>query len=587
MGFLAGFGPLLGTFLLHPDLWSERGLNELNVPAAVPATVEALVKDWNILAPLAWENFLSLSVLPAEDRFYFAPFLLAPEALLLILGTAALIWSWRRPGAFLLLLAAGGVLFTGGTLIEASRIPAFVHWTPVFPIFYVAIALPLVAWARGWRRLDRRLGVLAAVLLAGGLVWDSAANAQAYLGQYPAAVPSWQSLDAAQGRLVAQQAPGTRLRFVAAPWPEFRPNIAAMMGPQVDSADLLNPSRELPLPGARGHDLAFAFYLDQEGYRPLVQALYPGGRLGAMRTPDGEHIATTYTVPAAQADARYGVAVTLQPDAPGAATRQAQVPRIGALPDGGPTYPLTATWSGAVYMPAGGPVTPSVAGAPGAVLTLQGGPAPPGRPVTLEPGWLPFTLQAHLTAPADVRLLLARGGAAPAEPGPGALWPLPAGQGLAVSFADAPGVHRLDPFIGGALRAGPAPTDPAFLPLGLTMGGSGAIRWAGQVQIAAGTTTFWLRTPGPALLQIDGKPVLQVCPPGPSDPNGARAAVPLPGGWHDVTLDFAGGAADRLEWAWTPPGGARSLVPPAALRPPLDAAGAIAWPDPPGTLRCP
>ena len=36
VGFLVGFGPLLGYFILNPKMWAERGLSVLNVPAVIP-----------------------------------------------------------------------------------------------------------------------------------------------------------------------------------------------------------------------------------------------------------------------------------------------------------------------------------------------------------------------------------------------------------------------------------------------------------------------------------------------------------------------------------------------------------------------
>src|SRR6185503_7086919 len=148
------------------------------------------VENWNILAPLLFRNFLGLSIVPARDSVYYLPFLLSFEAVLVVLGAAVLIWRWRQPASFLVLLWALSVVLTGGTLIDASTIPNFAHWAPAFPAFFLALALPLALWLgpilRSARPVLRGAG---AALLATLLVADLAANAHTYLVRYPPRVP--------------------------------------------------------------------------------------------------------------------------------------------------------------------------------------------------------------------------------------------------------------------------------------------------------------------------------------------------------------------------------------------------------------
>ena len=51
VGFLAGFGPLLGYFLLHPEMWTSRALTKMNVPPEIPLTWDAVVRDWTSSPP--------------------------------------------------------------------------------------------------------------------------------------------------------------------------------------------------------------------------------------------------------------------------------------------------------------------------------------------------------------------------------------------------------------------------------------------------------------------------------------------------------------------------------------------------------
>ena len=218
LGFVIGFGPLIGYFIQQPEMWAGRGLQYLNVPTLLPATWQGWVDNWKILAPLLFQNFLGLGVLPGRDTVYYLPFLLPFEAALVVLGAAVLIWRWRQPASFLVLLWALSVVFTGGTLLSATTIPNFAHWAPAFPTFFLALALPLALWFGPIFQSARpRLRAAGAALLATLLVADLAANAHAYLVRYPPRVPPDESLDTIHGRFLASVG-DARVRIVGFTW---------------------------------------------------------------------------------------------------------------------------------------------------------------------------------------------------------------------------------------------------------------------------------------------------------------------------------------------------------------------------------
>jgi 4-amino-4-deoxy-L-arabinose transferase-like glycosyltransferase len=590
IGFLAGFGPLLGYFLQYPQMWVSRGLSIMNVPAQIPATWAGWMSDWQILAPLAWRNFLGLSVEPGRDLVYFAPLLLPAEAVLLVLGLALLIRRWRQPAAFLLLLAAGGVVLTGGTLLDATTIPNFAHWTPAFAVIYLALALPLALCLQALHRMPRRVWLVSGAMLAIALVADAGANLYSYLIVYPPRVPPDRSLEALQGRYLASIGDQARVRIAGVTWQPFNPEIAALLSPQTPAGDLLNPSRELPLPGDPAHDLAFVFYNDQEPLLPVVQAYYPGGQMTALQTPDGNHVATAYRVPAAQAGALYGVQAEMR--AAHIVNRvewSGLLPAFGALPPDTLAYPVIATWSGAVYVP-GGSVRVQVVGDPAAPVWVQGQPVGPDTPMAVEPGWVRIALQAQLTGPRPLQLLLQAGADPPAEIPAARLWPAPPNQGLAVTLSGPGGpVHRIDPFVSARVVQVGASHDPAPLSAGLATGGTTGVRWTGEVATGAGTYTMILHGDARVQLWIDGQLVVNGCSPA-SEAREVSGPVALTAGWHRVRLDLQpGGGTGGVEWHWVRPDGVREVVPPGALRIGPDArpTAPIAWPDPPGPVICP
>jgi 4-amino-4-deoxy-L-arabinose transferase-like glycosyltransferase len=606
VGFVIGFGPLIAYFVQHPQMWWSRALDKLNVPLAIPTTWDGWVSDWNVLAPLMQLNFLSLSVEPSRDGFWFAPFLLPVEAGLLCLGIGVLVWRWRQPAAFLTLLWGGSVVFAGGTLIEASRIPGCVHWVPAFPAFYLALALPLALWLRALRRLDRRAWGAAAALIALGLAADGVANATAYLVTYPRQVRADQSLEAAQGRFLTAQSAHTRVRFVGNSWQSFNPTVAALLAPQVPASDFLNPSRELPLVGDPDHDLMFVFYNDHAFYLPLVADYYPGGVHGQIQTPDGTAVADTYQIAAAQAMSRHGARLTVTGMGTGGAVWQGSVAQVGMLPQDAPLiYPLTATWSAAFFAGAGGPLRLSLEN-PATVpvgIWVAGAVVRFDTPLTVEAGWVPLVVQARFAQPGSLRVLAQTTGA-PTELDTAHLWPQAPNAGLTVTLSGSPPAHRIDPFLGATLLGAThepdadgidsflVQRDPDLIPLAASRAVGRQMRWAGELYATAGTYKMELFSDAHALLWVDGQVAVNLCrnAPQPGGRPGGSGTVALTTGWHAVRVDFeATGVDNGLEWVWTRPDGVREVIPPWRLRYQADAppGAPVAWPPTPVPVACP
>jgi hypothetical protein len=605
VGFFVGFGPLIAMFVQDPTTWMGRGLQYLNVPPGIPTTVQGWVDDWNILAPIVAKNFLGLSVVTNRDSVWFAPLLLPPEAVLVLLGVGVLLWRWRQPAAFLVLLWGVGVVGSGGTLLNRVNIPNFAHWVPAFPAFYLALALPValaLGTVRRWRPQAARLGTIG---MAGALALLTVANGAFYLGAYPLQVPPELSWESVQGRYLAGLGPDTRVRFIGNSWRSYRADVGLMIAPTTPATDLLNPGRELPVVGDPAHDLSFVFYTDEMVYLPLVQELYPGGTVRPLSAPDGSTEARAYEVPAARATARYGVTATLT-TASGAVVGGGQVPRVGALPDGAAlTYPLSATWSGALFVERADPVTFLVEGAASTIRVL-GAPVDAGVPVTVDAGWVPFSVAARLDGPAAPRLLVQQGSTPATEVPTTHLWPPDAAAGLAATFAGATVAHRVDTTVAapwfGLVGARAGPVQPAYdgsrdyegLPLGPLNGGGQMIRWEGEVYAEGGLYSLELRTDARARLTVDGAVIINQCwarPPAPVGGfrliTGPSRLLTLTPGWHTVRLDYQAGAdPGGLEWLWTRPDGVREVVPPSRLRHALTPDGGIAWPAAPAALTC-
>jgi 4-amino-4-deoxy-L-arabinose transferase-like glycosyltransferase len=600
IGFVAGFGPLIGYFIQSPAMWPSRGVYFLTVPAAIPSSWAEWVRDWNILAPLAVKNFLGLSVIGGLDKVYYAPLLLPLEGALLLLGIGLLIWRWRQPASFLVLLWGSSVIMIS-TLVDISTIPNFAHWAPAFPAIYLALTLPIAVWAGQLLRAPiparlRMLRVVTGALLIILLGADLAANAYAYLVQYPPRVPGDASLEAVQGRYLASVGTGTYVRIVGNSWQHVYPDIHAMMAPDTHIDNFRNPSRELPLVADPDHDLAFLFYNDMYTYIPLVQSYYPGGKLDPLKTLDGSLVAMSYIVPKAEALSRYGVLATVTDLSGSVVLRTGQVRRVGLIPLGMRfQYPVVAYWSGAFYVDQPESIALSVPGLGdrGTSIQVLGQELQPGVPLAVDGGWIKFSVRVQLDRPQDIHLLLQQDTSPPSEIDNAHLWPTPLGQGLALT-AGSQGAHRIDPFIGSGTYGAGRLDDPASQPLGIISVG-GNIRWEGEVKTGDGMYAMELRTDGRAQLSVDGNPIAGLCSaPGNFYANTNDAQIQLSAGWHKLRVDFQPtGYYNGLELFWTRPDGVKEIVPSDALRlGPEPRNGAfylwpqINWPDPPPPIPC-
>ncbi len=615
VGFIVGFGPLVAYFTRNPEKWAGRGLSELIVPLEIPTTWDQIANIWNKVWPEVWKNFLSLSVTPAADTFFFAPFFRPFEIVLLALSFGILIYRWRQPASFLVLLWAGSIAAVASIIdIPINPNPNFTHWAPAWPVFFLAYGLAPALWLVALRRTSRRLWQVGSVLVAVGMVVLAFANFRFYLVDYPPRVGTDQVIRSIQARYLMQVKPGSTTRFVSCCWFAFSTEFGEAFAADKPAGQLMNPSRDLPLVMDPPRDQVFVMARTVDAYLPILQYYYPGGEIDKITGNDGTYVASAYRVSADQITSRYGVAATLR--ANGSIIWNGKVPTIGALPTDVPAdqYPFEITWTGAFFVPQTGQVTLNLEGATGK-MRIMGQPVNPGEALTLDAGWVPFILEARLQTPTGVRLLLDRGGAAEEIPTK-RLWPAQPTDGLAVALSlptslagDQVGsvIHRIDPFVGAATRRTikgwsqkGTLSDEEYLrvyeetlPLVPVLPGAPEgddwIRWSGEVYTEEGTYGMELRTDGRAQIVIDGVPVVQKCEPTQNE-GSASASVQLERGWHQVQLDLhlAQGQWRGLEWLWWRPDGVVEVVPPNRLRYTENTSeGSVRWPEPPTELSCP
>lgn len=306
-GYLIGFGPLLAHFATHPNLYVGHGASVL-VWNHIPTGLEELGAMWSTLWPLFTQNLLGFSTIPSQEIIYFAPMLLPVEAALLILGTALLIRDWRHPAAFLMLLTGLGVLVIGGTLVRGT--PFLNHWTAAFPVFYLAVALPIAAWvdkAKEWLPTKWTWvgpGVLASVLLVLGTLnirfyfTDYYANPDLVIDPAYKTAQQYYETQNALSRYMGALGPNYMLRAVSNNSVAYDPTTTVYLGGTPDYGNIQDPTNEPLIQPENGKGIVFVFFPGSEQYQPVIQSRYPGGTTNEVLSQGGRHLFYAYAIPA-------------------------------------------------------------------------------------------------------------------------------------------------------------------------------------------------------------------------------------------------------------------------------------------------
>ena len=566
LSYLVAFGPLLAEFSRDPSRYISHGKSVL-LWNHIPQSWADFHIMWATLWPVVQLNLLAISTIADTGTYYYAPLLFPVEASLLIVGLGLMVWQWRHPAAFLLLLAGVSTFFAGGTLVLYA--PWLHHWTSAFPTIYAAIAVPIGALISAMvgqptqlmRRL-RRVGCATVVL---GVAVQGFTNTDFYFNRYYATRPMFGDA-AGQARWAAVLGPNYLIRTVGwdGPHPIASDYTSYLVHGQ-DAQVINNPAIELPLPGKTGSGIGFIFVQGMKQYLPIVRALYPGGTMRTVASIGGAYSFTTYVVAADQVQRRYGVRLRLD----GLRSNYhwvGQVRQIGDLPSG-VRVPVQARWSTRLQIPHAGMYRFLLKGTPPTHVSVDGQQGLPSTEVELLPGWHQLDIEARMGRAQGPRLLLADGNGAATEVPSTRLWPSDPSDGMqgVVVGTSTLRVLRVDPFIGFTVIDDPGAAEPnAPMLIGPFLGPEHAqrVRWIGELQVpVTGIYGLELRTEGQALLSLDNRPIAVHCA---SDPvREVPKQILLSAGAHSLQLDFSG--RHLLEIYWTPPGMVQTLIPAEAL----------------------
>ena len=308
--YFVGFGPLLIHFVRNRNLYLGRGASLLIWSPHVPISFADFRKAWERICPVLSENLLGISTHSSQDIIFYAPLLFPVEAALLVLGVALLLWHWRHPAAFLMLSSGLSVLLVGGTLVAYpnSTPPLLNHWTPAFPAFFIALAVPVGAWIKaGQSELEVRFRWLLPATVEIALLALGWSNLNFYFHDYYADPESLKSkayrlaqrnyeVQTAQSRYLASLGCHYEVFTVGqSAWP-YDPLTTRYLVTQQKWTLLTDPVTQLASIPRDSRKLALLFFPGNEQYQQTTEKFLPGGKHGEVTSRRGNHLFYTYTL---------------------------------------------------------------------------------------------------------------------------------------------------------------------------------------------------------------------------------------------------------------------------------------------------
>ena len=158
--YFVGFRPLLLHFSRNPNLYLGRGASLLIWSPHIPISFVDFHRAWTMIWPVLSENLLGISIHTSQAIIFYRP----PVVTCRKRGPG----SGRCP-AFVALASSCRVSHTrlgarclargwNARSVSEQRATLINHWTPAFPAFYVALAVPVGAWTKaGHSELESRL----------------------------------------------------------------------------------------------------------------------------------------------------------------------------------------------------------------------------------------------------------------------------------------------------------------------------------------------------------------------------------------------------------------------------------------------
>jgi hypothetical protein len=602
---LAGIAAFMvaGPFLVHTlplfgkpgqlDVFSIRAQETSIFVPENPTRLDYYDNSWNMVQLLAAQLDHSFGMFNQyhDDGAFFptdGPITSGLLTVLILLGVGWVSTRWRDPRYVLLALwfwvGLSGVIVT----VETPNVQRFATAVPLLALLPALVldnlALRIERYLENRNRIDRTRLIQVTGGLAGAVILVLAMMQFDFYFNVYGRTDRWPQ-PTIQGTAVKDQGTDTLVVTLAQQFHQVNSGWVRLLAPETPRGGNRNPGMDLPLAVPADKNLAFVVYPRQREYLPYLSDVYPGGDFVPYTHPTEGLVVEVYKLTWQQWSATQGAMARFGDN------RALRVDTLGEPPPGLRTFPVEVRWTAGLrvgrywnyeFRVASGPARLTIDGVQvfeasdgkgeQATVSLARGMHYIEYESTIQRSDQRPILEWSLQPEADRDGNIPEPNWAPAEPHDlYALMQAPQGLSGTVQIeptGQRPEQRRLD----GTL---------AFCCLTDQLDARGqpyTTNWSGTVTApSTGVYTMTMLAQGALDLRIDGNSVLHSDQ---SSDEPLEAPVELTAGPHSVTVDFAvNGGPGGLQWAWTPPGGEKSIVPPSALAPPDGAAIGDALPQ--------
>ncbi len=518
---------------------------------------------WDILWRQVRTTWLGFGVLPGAGYalgYRKGGMLDDVSAALFVLGLGMSIRRLRHGAdAFMLYWWLATVLAGGIATIDP---PSFVRMVGLLPALAIFAALPLEWLVRSAAGVASKvLGTLLAVALALGAAWD---NYRTYFVAFPATPAD--PLSELARYMESLPADHQAALLGAEHFLQFRGELFLIEFPN-RWRDVAEPAHFLPLHEPVTAPLALVLGPTQTTLSHYLRTLYPGAMITDVTDRGGQRVFRTVLLTPDDVRARTGLALAARrPD--GGTTEVGRADPFAPLD--APPDTIRLLWSGSIYWPVDRPLPVTVEAGQATVVTL--GDTPPiivpsagalTSTITLARGWQPVRIEEAAAPQRRLRITLGPPGAKPLS-----RWdfrPDTTPEGLIARYrrGDGKSVHAVDPQLDAfAVEDRFPPESELLVRMPFT------VSWRGALRVETpGRYEFEALGSGPYAVRLDGAPLFAATPSTPEQGAMSRAQRQLEPGLHPIAVDFdstkpAHTTRRMFQLFWTPPGGAKQLIPP-------------------------
>jgi hypothetical protein len=549
------------------DQWTIMARNRQTLSQVAEAwNTVGLRPAWDILSRQIWITWLGFGVLPGGGYglgYRRGGMLDDVSAALFVLGLGIALRRLRSGRDGFVAYWWLATVISGG--IATVDPPSFVRMVGLLPAVTLFAALPL-EWLtrRAAAAAYQTAAAVLAVALVGAAAWQ---NYRTYFVEFA-------------------QAPGDSMtelvRYMESLPKDYK---AALLGAEhflqfrgelfsIEFPDRWNdigePAHFLPLREQPADPLALVLGPTQTTLSDYLLKLYPHAQVRDVTGPNGQPVFFRAVVVTPE-DVRAHSCLSLSAQRADGSTADLGCVDPFAEHLDAPADATKLIWTGSVYWPRSLSLGVIVDAATHTTLTIENqrpvvsdGAKSPPIPIKLARGW--HALRIEETPGANRRLKISIS----AEPLASGSFRPESGEGLLATYkrSDNTSMQVIDPQLNAFAVEDRFPPDSDLLvrmPFTVT--------WRGALRIEQpGNYYFEALGSGPYTVRLDGSQLLADAPKEPETPAMARAGRVLSAGLHPIEVDFdstqrAHTTRRLFQLFWTPPGGAKQLIPPSAFTP--------------------